>query len=96
MSKKEILEEIEQYIGTLVLDMFDVVRLEGFIEDDGDYYYIMRKIKGGIYCSSCVLNFIPLKGKIDDDEYNALERQFEMNCDTCCPKCKTYLNHNCE
>ncbi len=82
-------DEVGPYLNQLVLDGgFHVVRLLGVSEDKDDYYYIFqypgkrtheRDHYKGIVHHSCVGTFYPLKGKIDDEHYNEMERLWEIN-----------------
>lgn len=79
MSKKKILKRIEEHKGELVLDLFEVVKLVGFDEDKHDYYYRYFCLNRGHYRSTCVLGFVTLKGKVDDDDYKRLEAVWKSN-----------------
>jgi len=80
MSSRElVLEEIEEHKGELVLDLFKVVKLEGFYEDGRDYFYVFRSLDKGRYHSSCVGGFAPLKGLINEEYYSNLMRAFDSN-----------------
>ena len=80
-NKSIILSEINQYINTIILSFgdFTLYRLMGFYEDTDDYYYNLKDIKGQFSLHSCVMGFIPLKNKIDDDDYERIESVFEIN-----------------
>jgi hypothetical protein len=65
----ELKKQLEPYKNTLVLDFFKVVRLVDVIDGEDDYYWIYD-YKGRIYRGSCVLDWIPLKGYIPEDQYN--------------------------
>lgn len=49
-------------------------------ETDEDYYYVVGDMNG-IHRLSCVCGLIELKGKIDDQDYERLERLFKLNID---------------
>lgn len=76
---KRILELFEKHKGQFVITIEYVVqRLVAIAEDDMDYYYITydgRKL----YWNTCVGRIIPLKGKIDDKDYNEFERLASLN-----------------
>jgi len=82
-NKKYFENRVKKHLGKLVLDSFEVVRLEGFYDGEDDYYYIFRSIDRGInkgrYYSSCCMSFVPLKGKITHAEYEGLVRVFNLN-----------------
>ena len=77
---KEILEKAKPHIGTLVLDMFEVVLLVGVEADEDDFYYVYQPAKGSgwarkdgkEYWASCVGTYYPLKGVLPEREYNYL------------------------
>ena len=82
-SKKHFENYVKKHLGEMVLDGFEVVRLEGFYDGAEDYYYIFRSIdrgvnKGRYYCSCCI-SFVPLKKKIKKAEYKNLVRVFNLN-----------------
>lgn len=80
--KPEILAFIEKHKGEIVLeDVGGVVRLDGFYEDEMDYYYKVFKLGSGTVMYSCVGGLIPLKGYIPDKEYDRVERIFNLNAD---------------
>ena len=79
MSRDSIIAKINKNKGDLVLDLFTMVRLDGFVEDDEDYYYVYTKSNGEEYWSSCVMTFITLRGKLPDKEYKCLVDIFERN-----------------
>ena len=80
--EKEFLEKLKEDIkgdkDNLVLKHFDVVRLLDVVFDDDDYYYIFKTQRGIVY-SSILVSYIPLKGKIEDKDYNELERLWKLN-----------------
>ena len=82
-SKKHFENRVKKHLGELVLDLFKVVRLEGFYDGADDYYYIYRDIDRGMnkgrYYSTCCCSFVPLKGKIKKAEYKNLVRVFNLN-----------------
>jgi len=80
---KRIIKEIRKHRGELVLDIFEVVRLEGFHEDEDDYYYVFKSLYRGRFYSSCVGEFVPLKGRLSKKEYKELERVWELNVIKC-------------
>lgn len=71
-------KELEPYQNTLVLNLFEVVRLVDVIDGEDDFYWVYDTYKGTVH-SSCVGSWIPLKGKIDEDRYNRLVRIWNLN-----------------
>jgi len=78
-NKKIILKQIEKHKGELVLDMFKVVMLVGFSEDEEDYYYEYLEANGEVIKSSCVGDFIPLKDSLPKKQYQYLCDVFYIN-----------------
>ncbi len=77
-NKTLIIEEYEQLKGQFVLNFFDVQRLIGIVETEEDYYWALydgRKL----HLSSCVGGVIPLKGRLDEKDYNRLIRIAKLN-----------------
>lgn len=77
----ELKEELEPFRNTLVIGDFDnVVRLVDVFDDKNDYYWIYdSKTRKGIYHSSCVLSWIPLKGFIKQEDYDRMVRIWNLN-----------------
>jgi len=75
----ELKEEIAPYKNTLVIDGYDVVLLEDVIDGHIDFYYVFHHSKNGRYESSVVGGFIPLKGRINENDYNSLARIWNIN-----------------
>ncbi len=79
---EEFKEEATPYFNTLVLDGNRVVILLDIIEEPEDLYCKFEGQltgKKGVYLSSCVGWFTPLKGKLDDKEYESLVRTWNLN-----------------
>lgn len=83
---------IEKHRGEIMLDMFDIVRLEEIVDGEDDFYYVYRKVYKGVHYSSYVGSPILLKGQISDKEYKFLEEIFFRNCNTTCRECGTYID----
>jgi hypothetical protein len=73
-------QELEPYKDTLVIDeLWTVAKLIDVIDGDDDYYWVLISPKRGKYHATCVGKWIPLKGKIDDEDYERLERIWKLN-----------------
>jgi hypothetical protein len=76
---KLILEEYEKLKGQFVItSSWEIERLVGIGDDKEDWYYLTydgRKLKW----NSCVGRLMPLKGKLDDKDYNELIRIAKLN-----------------
>jgi hypothetical protein len=71
--------ELEPFKNTLVIDNLDnVVRLVDVIDDEDDYYWVYDS-KQGIYHSSCVGEWIPLKGFVEQKKYDNLVYMWNLN-----------------
>lgn len=76
---EDLKAEVEPYKNTLVIDDFSrVVRLVDVIDGDDDYYWVYDSEKG-IYYSSCVGGWTPLKGFIEQENYDRLVRIWNLN-----------------
>jgi len=75
-------EFIEAHKFELMLDMFEVVKLIGYSEDQNDCYYVVYSLKRGEVHSSCVGKLIPLKDVIPENDYKYLMRVFDLNTPT--------------
>ncbi len=75
---EEYRKEIEPHKNTLVLDLFKVVRLIDIIQEPDDLYCKMDS-REGVYLTSCVGWFKPLKGVLSDKDYNYLVRIWNLN-----------------
>jgi hypothetical protein len=67
----KIISELRERRGELVLNTDSVVRLIGVTEDEEDYYYVYYDGKR-ISLVSCVIKYIPLRGKIEDLDYKGM------------------------
>lgn len=78
-NRELIIAEFEAHKGEFVISWDKVVRLIGIVDSiDDDYYWLFfdgRKLS----MSSCVGGFIPLKGKIDEKDYDELIRLAKLN-----------------
>lgn len=88
---KEIITEMVEDNKTLILNEFEslkgqfviagdwkVKRLLGVVSDDWDYYWLLydgRKFS----LDSCLCRLVPLKGKIEDRDYNEFVRLAYLN-----------------
>jgi len=76
---KLILEQFEKLKGQFVItDSWKIERLVGIGDDKEDWYYLTydgRKLKW----NTCVGRIVPLKGKIDDKDYNEFIRMAKLN-----------------
>lgn len=89
--EKRIKAFIKKHKGEVLLYLFDLVRLDGFYEDELDYYYTVMSLHDGITHESCVMRPILLKGFIPKKDYDSLRRIFDLNLPDICiskNKCK--------
>lgn len=80
---QKLKKEIEPYIGTLVLDTFEVKMLSDVIEYDDDFCWVydtFDNIKN--QKCSCLINWTPLKGNLPDKDYKRLVKIWNLNADT--------------
>lgn len=74
-------KEAEPYIGTLVvMDSWDgLLKLED-VEDHGDdYYWVCTDKRDNTKCQSCLMGFTPLKGHVNDGDYQRMKQLWNNN-----------------
>lgn len=78
-NKTLILQEFENLKGQFVITAsWQIERLVAIGDDDQDYYYVTyngRKLTW----NTCVGKLVPLKGKLDDVDYNEFVRLAKLN-----------------
>lgn len=72
----------KDFNNTLVIDMDSVVILRGLVNGEDDYYWLLQKMTGEYYQSSCVGEVIPLKTYIYKEAYDRLKSVFKCNLDS--------------
>lgn len=72
-------KELSSYKNTLVIDGNKVVRLVDVVDGEEDFYWVFDNRSKGIYWSSCVGGWIPLKGFISEKDYTRLVHQWNLN-----------------
>ena len=71
--------ELEPFKNTLVIDAFHkVVRLVDVVDGEHDYYWVYDSYEG-IYRASCVGEWIPLKGFIEQAKYDRMVHIWNLN-----------------
>lgn len=81
-SLEDFQKESQEFINTLVLDYFKVVRLVGVVEIEEEYgeeCYWKYDTGKEIVLSSCLIVFIPLKNKLSQLEYTLLKTTWNLN-----------------
>lgn len=77
---EQLKEEMAQYKDTLVLFTWHMARLLDVVDGDDDYYWVVQYAGHGYTTwHSCVGGWAPLKGKIDDKDYDEIERCWKLN-----------------
>jgi hypothetical protein len=71
-------EKYNQYIGTLVIDGWDIVLFEKLVINVDDYYYQLYSPRIKEYYLSCVGDIIPLKGVLSEREYSGKVRVWNL------------------
>ena len=75
----ELRAQVEPYRNTLVIKDFDnVAMLLNVVELDDDYYWSFYSDKG-ITHSSCLIEWIPLKGNISQESYDRMVHVWNLN-----------------
>lgn len=70
--------ELEPFRNTLVIDFEKVVRLVDVIDEEDDFYWVYDS-RQGIYYSSCVGGWTPLKGFVDQEKYRRMVLIWNLN-----------------
>lgn len=82
MSEKQILDDFYELAAQLVItENRDVAQLIAVATDDEDYYWVCHYTHKTVY-STCVGGVIALKGRIDDEKYERMLRNFKLNAPT--------------
>lgn len=74
-------------------EMGRLVRVIGFGDDEEDFYYITKDVRGMVVWETMVGHMIPIKGRISNWEYWKIERGFAgwAGNGGCCPEEKEFL-----
>ena len=77
---KKLKERVENYRNTLIIDVptFKICRLVDVIYDDEDFFWVLDT-EDGVVHSSCVIDWIPLKGVLESNDYDQLVRIWNLN-----------------
>jgi len=71
---------VREHHNELVIDQnHKVSRLIDSYDGGDDYYWVLQGLWNERHLETCVGGLIVLKSKIDDKDYEDLERQFEIN-----------------
>ena len=75
--------EAKPYLGTLVIFLTEIRLLKDVVIDeaDGEPCWKNYDQNGQGHYDSCCLSFIPLKGKLNDEQYNKLVNYWNFNSD---------------
>ena len=72
---------VDAHRGELVLNYFEVVRLDGLVDIPDDDYCFRISGQEGNTLLSCVGRVFLLKNNLDKESYAELERVFNLNID---------------
>ena len=72
---------VEAHRGELVLNYFEVVRLDGLVDIPDDDYCFRVSGQDGNTLLSCVGRVFLLKDHLDKESYDEIERVFNLNID---------------
>jgi hypothetical protein len=77
----ELKNKVEPYLGTLVLFFTEIKLLADVVEDpmDEEICWKLYDKDGEFSYDSCCIDFIPLKGKLADEQYNKLVNHWNLN-----------------
>ena len=76
---KRLRESVSPFVNDLCIFDADIVRMIGVWEDDDDFYYVVRRLRGEVVHWSAVGGFISLRPYIPEDFYNFMDNMFESN-----------------
>lgn len=80
---KELLKEFEEHKGEFVLNgTHRVYRFVGISEDEHDFSYVLYDGRSLTF-ETPLIKLVYLKGKIDEDDYQGLEKSARLNHDNC-------------
>lgn len=80
---KELLKEFEQHKGEFVIDgSLTIKRFIGISEDEFDFSYVLYNGRE-LYFETALTKLMFLKGKLDDYDYDILEKSARLNHDNC-------------
>ena len=71
---------VDKHQGELVLNYFEVVRLDDLVDIPDDYYFRVSGQEGNTLLS-CVGRVFLLKNNLDKESYDEIERVFNLNID---------------
>lgn len=72
-------ESVSPFLNDLCIFGADIVRMIGVSEDDDDFYYVVRRLRGEVVHWSAAGGFISLRPYIPEDFYNFMDNMFEIN-----------------
>lgn len=81
---RKLKEQANEFKNTLLLYLFEVVRLEGVIEDAEDFYWVLEKANGEIVHVSCLIQWVPLKSYLKEEQYSRLKTIWNLNSHNKC------------
>jgi hypothetical protein len=77
----QLKKEAEGFKNTLILYLFEVVRLVDVIEDEDDIYWVYERADGEIVHVSCLIDWIPLKKYLKESHYRRMITYWNLNSD---------------
>lgn len=81
---RKLKEQANEFKNTLLLYLFEVVRLEGVIEDAEDFYWVFERANGQIVHVSCLIQWVPLKSYLKKEQYSRLKTIWNLNSHNKC------------
>lgn len=81
MTYKEFQEESKEYLGSLVLYGFKVVKLVDIGEDSLDYYYDLYDVEKGAFKIGAACGITFLKGKIEWKNYDSMVYRWNLQAE---------------
>ena len=81
---RKLKEQANEFKNTLLLYLFEVVRLEGVVEDAEDFYWVFERANGEIVHVSCIIQWVPLKFYLEEEQYSRLKTIWNLNSHNKC------------
>lgn len=76
---RRLKEQADKFKNTLILYLFEVVRLVDIVQDEDDFYWVFEKSNGEVQHVSCLIEWIPLKSLLKDKQYERLKSFWNLN-----------------
>ena len=89
----ELTAFVDKHKGELILNYFEVVRMDGLVDIPDDDYYFRISGQEGETLLSCVGRVFLLKDHLDKESYDELERVFNLNIENWIKQQDYFVKH---